>query len=98
MKGCLNNARYFHYIPQALTKKDLDYQRELQRLAEEKIAADQRLEMLKQEIVATWEHVDFTHIEALLARTTPGTDVMVVRNSKISLLLRTKNKLSYLNS
>ncbi|XP_032663898.1 mucin-6-like isoform X3 [Odontomachus brunneus] len=65
---------------QALTKKDLDYQRELQRLAEEKIAADQRLDLLKQEVVATWENVDFAQIETLLARTTPGTDIMVVRN------------------
>ncbi|XP_014483638.1 PREDICTED: A-agglutinin anchorage subunit-like isoform X2 [Dinoponera quadriceps] len=64
---------------QALTKKDLDNQRELQRLAEEKIALEQRLEMLKQEAMSIWEHLDFSHIDALLSRTGAG-DIMVIRN------------------
>lgn len=44
------------------------------------------MDMLKQEVVATWEHIDFSHIDALLARTAAGGDVMVVRNGETFLI------------
>ncbi|XP_023289644.1 uncharacterized protein LOC105703896 isoform X2 [Orussus abietinus] len=44
---------------QALRRKERDYEHEMERLAREKIAANQRLLALKKELAATWDHIDF---------------------------------------
>ncbi|XP_015597098.1 mucin-3B isoform X2 [Cephus cinctus] len=44
---------------QAQRKKERDYEHEMERLAREKIAAQQRLAALKKELAATWDHIDF---------------------------------------
>lgn len=62
---------------QTLRKKERDYEHEMERLAREKIASQQRLVALKKELSATWDHIDFN---ALLAGSSAGGDVMVVRN------------------
>ncbi|XP_043793143.1 max-binding protein MNT-like isoform X1 [Apis laboriosa] len=42
-----------------LKRKERDYEHEMERLAREKIAAQQRLLALKKELAATWDHIDF---------------------------------------
>ena len=45
---------------QALRRKEREYEHEMERLAREKITAQQRLGLLKKELSATWEHIDFS--------------------------------------
>ncbi|XP_054004372.1 uncharacterized protein LOC128890152 isoform X3 [Hylaeus anthracinus] len=44
---------------QTLRRKERDYEHEMERLAREKIAAQQKLLALKKELAATWDHIDF---------------------------------------
>ncbi|XP_075219066.1 uncharacterized protein LOC142323388 isoform X2 [Lycorma delicatula] len=44
---------------QTLRRKDREYEHELERLAREKIAAQQRLAALKKDLSAQWDHIDF---------------------------------------
>ncbi|XP_018395898.1 PREDICTED: putative GPI-anchored protein pfl2 [Cyphomyrmex costatus] len=62
---------------QALRKRERDYEHEMERLAREKIAAQQRLVALKKELHATWDHID---INSLLLEQIPGADVTAVKN------------------
>lgn len=62
---------------QALRKKERDYEHEMERLAREKIAAQQRLVALRKELNATWDPID---INSLLLEQNPGTDVATVKN------------------
>lgn len=62
---------------QALRKKERDYEHEMERLAREKIAAQQRLVALRKELNATWDPID---INSLLLEQNPGTDVTAVKN------------------
>ncbi|KYN14625.1 PREDICTED: endochitinase A-like isoform X1 [Trachymyrmex cornetzi] len=61
---------------QALRKRERDYEHEMERLAREKIAAQQRLVALKKELNATWDHID---INSLLLEQNPGTDVTAAK-------------------
>ncbi|XP_011339421.1 flocculation protein FLO11 isoform X2 [Ooceraea biroi] len=61
---------------QTLRKKERDYEHEMERLAREKIAAQQRLVALKKELSATWDHID---INALLIECS-GLDGTAVKN------------------
>lgn len=74
-----DNPEYLFYIPQALRKKERDYEHEMERLAREKIASQQKLVALKKEFSAGWDHVDFNNI---VPGSSAGGDVMVVRNGK----------------
>lgn len=56
---------------QALRKKERDYEHEMEKLAREKIANQQRLVALKKDLNATWDHID---INSLLLEQNPGTD------------------------
>lgn len=69
-------------MPQALRKKERDYEHEMERLAREKIAAQQRLLALKKEINASWDHID---INSLLLEQNPGTDATTTKNGEIYL-------------
>ncbi|XP_071567092.1 uncharacterized protein [Temnothorax nylanderi] len=62
---------------QALRKKERDYEHEMERLAREKIAAQQRLVALKKELNANWDPID---INSLLLEQNPGTDAVTVKN------------------
>lgn len=44
---------------QSLKRKERDYEHEMERLAREKIACQQRLSALKKELSAQWDHIDF---------------------------------------
>ncbi|XP_046385030.1 max-binding protein MNT-like isoform X2 [Ischnura elegans] len=44
---------------QALRRRERDCEHEMERLAREKIAAQQRLSALKKELSAQWDHIDF---------------------------------------
>ncbi|KAJ9574531.1 hypothetical protein L9F63_008304, partial [Diploptera punctata] len=44
---------------QTLRRKEREFEHEMERLAREKIAAQQRLAMLKKELSAQWDHIDF---------------------------------------
>lgn len=44
---------------QSLRRKEREFEHEMERLAREKIAAQQRLAMLKKELSAQWDHIDF---------------------------------------
>lgn len=46
--------------PQGLKKKERDMEHEMERLAREKIASQQRIVALKKELSATWDHIDFS--------------------------------------
>ena len=46
-------------ILQVLRRKERELEHEMERLAREKIANQQRLAQLKKEISAQWEHIDF---------------------------------------
>lgn len=72
----------FFHAPQALRKKERDYEHEMERLAREKIAAQQRLVALRKELNATWDPID---INSLLLEQNPGTDVATVKNGEIYL-------------
>ncbi|XP_018339021.1 PREDICTED: rho GTPase-activating protein gacU-like isoform X2 [Trachymyrmex septentrionalis] len=61
---------------QALRKRERDYEHEMEKLAREKIAAQQRLVALKKELNATWDHID---INSLLLEQNPGTDVTAAK-------------------
>jgi len=54
----------------------------MERLAREKIAAQQRLVALKKELNATWDHID---INSLLLEQNPGTDVTTAKTGEIYL-------------
>ncbi|XP_011051119.1 PREDICTED: AF4/FMR2 family member 4-like isoform X1 [Acromyrmex echinatior] len=60
---------------QALRKRERDYEHEMEKLAREKIAAQQKLVALKKELNATWE-ID---INSLLLEQNPGTDVAAAK-------------------
>jgi len=70
------------YVKQALRKKERDYEHEMERLAREKIAAQQRLVALKKELGPTWDHID---INSLLLEQNPGTDATTAKNGEIYL-------------
>lgn len=69
-------------MPQALRKKERDYEHEMERLAREKIAAQQRLVALRKERNASWDPID---INSLLLEQNPGTDVATTKNGEIYL-------------
>jgi len=54
----------------------------MERLAREKIAAQQKLMALKKELNATWDHID---INSLLLEQNSGTDMTTAKNGKIHL-------------
>lgn len=58
---------------QALKRKERELEHEMERLAREKIAHQQRLVVLKKEVAAQCDNVDFS---ALLAETTTATTVL----------------------
>ncbi|KAF4516966.1 hypothetical protein B566_EDAN005567 [Ephemera danica] len=62
---------------QSLKRKERDYEHEMERLAREKIACQQRLAALKKELSAQWDHIDFATLlpEAPLAPATQATPV-----------------------
>lgn len=64
---------------QMLRRKERDYEHEMERLAREKIAAQQRLLALKKELAATWDHIDFN---TLLPEQNAAADVTATRSSK----------------
>ncbi|KAK0183405.1 hypothetical protein PV327_001451 [Microctonus hyperodae] len=45
---------------QGLRRKEREYEHEMEKLAREKIAAQQRIVALKKELSATWDHIDFS--------------------------------------
>ncbi|XP_026474859.1 uncharacterized protein LOC113378531 isoform X3 [Ctenocephalides felis] len=47
---------------QLLRRKERDYENEMERLAREKIASQQRITTLKRELSSTWEHIDFSKL------------------------------------
>ncbi|XP_008205988.2 protein bunched, class 2/F/G isoform isoform X3 [Nasonia vitripennis] len=47
---------------QSLKRKERDYEHEMEKLAREKITAQQKMISLKKELSATWEHIDFNTI------------------------------------
>ncbi|XP_020287127.1 mucin-5AC-like isoform X3 [Pseudomyrmex gracilis] len=59
---------------QALRKREREMEHEIERLAKEKIANQQKLAALKKEINANWDHID---INSLLLEQNSGTDVLV---------------------
>lgn len=75
-----NNFNKVYYVSQALRKKERDYEHEMERLAREKIAAQQRLVALRKELNATWDPID---INSLLLEQNPGTDVATSKNGEI---------------
>ncbi|XP_048511786.1 probable GPI-anchored adhesin-like protein PGA18 isoform X3 [Athalia rosae] len=62
---------------QTLRKKERDYEHEMERLAREKIAAQQRLVGLKKELAATWDHIDFN---TMLPESSATLDVTATKN------------------
>ncbi|XP_051160365.1 uncharacterized protein LOC127280968 isoform X3 [Leptopilina boulardi] len=62
---------------QALRKKERDYEHEMEKLAREKIAAQQRLVALKKDLAATWDHIDFS---TLLPEQNSVVDTVVSKN------------------
>ncbi|XP_076249829.1 uncharacterized protein LOC143189073 isoform X3 [Calliopsis andreniformis] len=62
---------------QTLRRKERDYEHEMERLAREKIAAQQRLLALKKDLAATWDHIDFN---TLLPEQNSGADVTATRS------------------
>ncbi|XP_017891656.1 max-binding protein MNT-like, partial [Ceratina calcarata] len=62
---------------QTLRKKEREYEHEMERLAREKIAAQQRLLALKKELAATWDHIDFN---TLLPEQNSVADVTATRS------------------
>jgi hypothetical protein len=65
------------FCPQSLKRKERDYEHEMERLAREKIACQQRLSALKKELSAQWDHIDF----AALLPEAPPTPVSAPANS-----------------
>ncbi|XP_034936787.1 mucin-5AC-like isoform X2 [Chelonus insularis] len=61
---------------QALRRKERDYEHEMEKLAREKIASQQRVAVLKRELSATWDHIDFS---TLLQEQTPP-DPLAIKN------------------
>lgn len=45
---------------QSLRRKEREFEHEMERLAREKIAAQQKLVMLKKELSSQWDHIDFS--------------------------------------
>ncbi|XP_046740123.1 mucin-5AC-like isoform X3 [Diprion similis] len=62
---------------QTLRRKERDYEHEMERLAREKIAAQQRLVGLKKELAATWDHIDFN---TMLPESSTNLDVTATKN------------------
>lgn len=62
-----------------LRRKERDYEHEMERLAREKIAAQQRLLALKKELAATWDHIDFN---TLLPEQNTAADVAATRSGE----------------
>ncbi|TGZ48785.1 Max-binding protein MNT, partial [Temnothorax longispinosus] len=65
------------YIQASCSLLQRDYEHEMERLAREKIAAQQRLVALKKELNANWDPID---INSLLLEQNPGTDAVTVKN------------------
>lgn len=65
-----------------LKRKERDYEHEMERLAREKIAAQQRLLALKKELAATWDHIDFN---TLLPEQNSVADITATRSGKFFL-------------
>lgn len=66
-----------------LKRKERDYEHEMERLAREKIAAQQRLLALKKELAATWDHIDFN---TLLPEQNSVADITATRSGKFFLI------------
>ncbi|KOC71138.1 Max-binding protein MNT [Habropoda laboriosa] len=64
---------------QSLRRKEREYEHEMERLAREKIAAQQKLLALKKELAATWDHIDFN---TLLPEQNSAADVAATRISE----------------
>lgn len=64
---------------QVLRKRERDYEHEMENLAREKIAAQQRLLALKKELTATWDHIDFN---TLLPEQNSATDVTATKSGE----------------
>lgn len=47
---------------QLLRRKEREFEHEMERLAREKIAAQQKLSSLKKELAAQWDHIDFNKL------------------------------------
>ncbi|XP_066590920.1 max-binding protein MNT-like isoform X2 [Prorops nasuta] len=62
---------------QTLKRKEREYEHEMERLAREKIAMQQRLAALKKELAATWDHIDFN---TLLPEPSTSADVAIAKN------------------
>lgn len=43
-----------------MKRKERDLEHEMERLAKEKIAAQQKILLLKRELSAQWDHIDFS--------------------------------------
>ncbi|XP_076298938.1 uncharacterized protein LOC143217995 isoform X2 [Lasioglossum baleicum] len=65
---------------QTLRRKERDCEHEMERLAREKIAAQQRLLALKKELTATWDHIDFN---TLLPEQSSATDVTATKSENM---------------
>ncbi|XP_046608866.1 mucin-5AC-like [Neodiprion virginianus] len=62
---------------QTLRRKEREYEHEMETLAREKIAAQQRLVGLKKELAATWDHIDFN---TMLPESSTNLDVTATKN------------------
>ncbi|KAL0266604.1 UNVERIFIED_CONTAM: hypothetical protein PYX00_009101 [Menopon gallinae] len=60
---------------QSLRRKEREYEHEMERLAREKIALQQRFATLKKELAAQWDHIDFNKLvpDLVVVETAPGT-------------------------
>nr|XP_033337808.1 putative uncharacterized protein DDB_G0282129 isoform X1 [Megalopta genalis] len=65
---------------QTLRRKERDCEHEMERLAREKIAAQQKLLALKKELSATWDHIDFN---TLLPEQSSATDVTATKSENM---------------
>lgn len=65
---------------QSLRRKEKDSEHEMERLAREKIANQQRIVALKKELSATWDHIDFS---TLLQEQNSGVDPSVPKNGEL---------------
>ena len=74
-----NKKQIIVFFLQTLRKKERDAEHEMERLAREKIAAQQRIVALKKELSATWDHIDFN---TLLQEQNFGVDPSGPKNGK----------------
>ena len=83
-EGFLLYSNRFYYRSlisrlQGLRRKERDNDHEMERLAREKIAAQQKLDALRKELASTWDHIDFS---ALLPEENSAMDTVVSKNGK----------------